>query len=251
MSNVVIISITSDIGSRLAYRYVADGNNVIGTYRNNQKISYPQFYCDIDNELSVDVFIECYKKLDVRWDTIIFCPCNPLPLKPFFKCDFDEWKQSVETNSINQLRVLHKIFPYRADFSNVVFFAGGGINTSVVNFSAYTLSKVMLVKMCEMISDENDDVNIFAFGPGWVKTKIHKVILENTQPSDRKYCDTLRFINSDSGNSFDDIYSMIVKLCKIGRPVSGRNFSIYDNLSVDLSDPDLFKLRRNETEGSV
>jgi len=194
------------------------------------------------------------------WDTFISCPCNPLPLENFFKCKFDEWSDSIHTNAIEQLRILHELYPFRNTnqrMPNVVFFAGGGINKAVTKFSAYTISKIMLIKVCEFLDAENEDLNIFIVGPGWTMTKIHQLILKNIDRKDERYYKTKNFMTSKKGTSTDDIYNYIKWLCEQGRDVAGgRNFSVvYDKwrgksgkeLSIKLKkNPDMYKLRRSE-----
>jgi short-subunit dehydrogenase len=261
---LILISITSDIGIELAKRYSKEGYIIIGTYRSeillkeikNLKNCYV-FHCDLEKKESISRFIEDYKKLKYEWDVFISCPCNPLPVQPFFKCKFDEWSNSVHVNVIEQMRILHKIHSYRNKnrIVDVVFFAGGGVNNAVINFSAYTASKIMLIKMCEFLCAENNDINIFIVGPGWTNTKTHGLVLSNLNKTDKKYNEITDFLESGKGTSFDDIYNSIKWLCSQGKAsVSGRNFSIVNdqwkgNLKETLKeelkkDKNMYKLRR-------
>ncbi len=265
---VVLISITSDIGTALAARYAADGFTIVGTYRSTNQLDQLRditdchlFYCDIADKDSICQFVEDYAALGWTWDTFISCPCNLLPIKPFFDCDFDWWTDSVHINAIEQLRVLHKLHPYRSrkQTANVVFFAGGGTNNAVINFSAYTISKIMLIKMCEFLDAENEDLNIFIVGPGWTKTKSHSLVLNTLEPTDPKYQETLDFMENKQGTSMDDIYGCIKWLSRQGKEVAGgRNFSVvHDKWKGDLSarlsaelksDINMYKLKRYGNE---
>jgi NAD(P)-dependent dehydrogenase (short-subunit alcohol dehydrogenase family) len=268
---VVILSITSDFGLELAKRYARDGYVIIGTYRATTLLKelegLPDCHlipCDISHKASIAEFITAYQKLRLPWDLFISCPCSPLPLGSFFSCDFDEWSDSIHINAIEQLRVLHALYPLRrADIINdVVFFAGGGVNNAVLNFSAYTVSKIMLIKMCELLDAENSDLNIFITGPGWTRTKTHYLTLSKVNKSDKKYTETLRFMESGAqGTSFDDIYQCIRWFCSQGRAVAGgRNFSVVsdlwksthkEQLSQELrNNIDMYKLRRCGNEWS-
>lgn len=261
---VVIISVTSDIGTALAKRYSKEGYTIVGTYRSTGQLdelrSLPKchlLYCDVSDIESISKFVKQYSHLGLYWHAIVLCPCTPLPLESFFKCSFDEWSSSIHINAIEQLRILHQLHCWRKQdgVANVVFFAGGGVNNSVVNFSAYTLSKIMLIKMCEFIDAENSDLNIFIVGPGWTRTKVHNLILEKVSKDDQKYQDTIDFLAGGVGTSMDDIYECIQWLCGQGKSVaSGRNFSVVHDMwkgdnSVQLArelahDPDMYKLRR-------
>ncbi|MBI1910245.1 MAG: SDR family oxidoreductase [Deltaproteobacteria bacterium] len=259
------MSVTSDIGTALAKRYSGEGHRIIGTYRTEKNLEQLKdipgchlYHCDVGNRESIDQLISEYKKLNLAWDVFISCPCTPLPHVPFFKCNFDEWSESIHINAIEQLRVLHQLFPMKKTkgICDVVFFAGGGTNNAVVNFSAYTVSKIMLIKMCEFLDAENEDLNIFIVGPGWTKTKTHFITLEHMDKTDKKYPQLVEFMKSGVGTSMDDIYHCIEWLREQGKEVaSGRNFSIVndqwkeasrDQLAMALkSDINMYKLRRH------
>lgn len=261
---VLILSITSDIGMALAQRYKRDGVAVIGTYRREDQLNelsqVPKehlFYCDLLDQTSIDQFIEGYEKLHLPWDVFVSCPCTPLPLKAFFKGQFDEWSESVHINVIEQMRVLHGLYPLRntRGIVDVAFFAGGGVNNAVINFSAYTASKNMLIKLCEYLNAENKDLNMFIVGPGWTRTKTHQLNLENLDRDDERYDNTVRLLESGEGTSMEDIYDCIQWCCRKGKDVAGgRNFSVvHDQWKGPLSealaeelkkDKDMFKLRR-------
>lgn len=257
----IIISVSSDIGMGLAKRYSKDGYAIVGTYRSTNKLNELKgipgihlVHCDIDNKSDISKFAREYKDLGQEWDVLVSCPGSPLPLKAFFECDFDEWRRSIHTNAIEQLRVLHALYPFRNTTctSSVVFFAGGGVNNAVINFSAYTISKIMLIKMCEYLDAENPDLNIFIIGPGWTKTKTHDLILTHVDRTDRRYQETIDFLQDGKGTSIDDIYDCIAWLCEQGKEIAGgRNFSVVHDKwgQKELADelvknPDMYKLRR-------
>jgi len=262
---VFLSAITSDIGIALAERYARDGYTVVGTYRAKELLpqleSLPQchlFYCDLSNRQTVDDSIAQFAALDMPWETFISCAAWPPPLRGFFQSDFDEWNRSLHVNAIEQLRVLHAVYSLRDQsvVPNVVFFAGPGTNSGVKNFSALTVSKLMLIKACELLHAENDDLNVFIVGPGWTRTKTHTEILSDPFVSPEKRQETLEFLRSGSGTSMDDIYACIRWLSEVGRPVAGgRNFSIVhdywgsEELAEELAaDPNMYKLRRHRND---
>lgn len=262
--NVVIISVTSDIGKIIAQNYLRDGFGVIGTYRSKKHLSERDFlgpchlfHCDVNDKKSIVQFIQKYKKLNIPWQTFISCVAEPRPLTAFFGTDFDAWENSTRINSVDQLRVIHALYPFRdkTQKSNIVFFAGGGVNKPVFNFSAYTIGKIMLIKMCEYLDAENEDLNIFTVGPGWTRTKTHMLVLRDPHVSEEKRRDILNFLKSKGGTDINYIYECIRWLAKEGKKVAGgRNFSIvYDPLKKSVrdelkaalkKDKNMYKLRR-------
>lgn len=258
---VFISSITSDIGLDLAKRYSSDGYVVAGTYRSKKLLpqlkSLPDchlFYCDLKNKASLNKSIKDFARLKLPWETFISAAVWPPPLNGFFESDFDEWSASVHVNAIEQLRVLHGLYPLRRKgiTANAVFFAGPGTNNAVKNFSALAVSKIMLIKMCELLDAETSDLNVFIVGPGWTKTKTHWQILADPHVSKEKYEETMRFMQSGQGTKMEDIYRCIRWLSRKGRRVSGgRNFSVVhdrwgkeDLAKALLKDIDMYKLRR-------
>ena len=265
---ILILSISSDIGLFLAQQYLDLGHHVIGTYRSSSKLDDLRgnknchlFCCDVHDHESIQSFARELKALDKPWDTFISCVGHPLPLGAFFETNFDEWQASVEVNCLDQLRAVHVLYPYRNAnaIANVAFFAAGGANNAVVNFSPYTISKIMLTKMCEFLDAENQNLNVFIVGPGWTNTKIHQLILNDPSISKEKYEQTKVALESGEGTSLKDIFECIEWLCQQGRSIAGgRNFSVVHDpwrlnereaLMKELSaDSGMYKLRRHKND---
>ncbi len=261
---IFILSISSDIGMAITQRYLKAGHRVIGTYRSRKIIDQVQGHprchlipCDIYRRESIRNFLKEYQKLKFSWDVFISSVGDPRPLTSFFQGDFEQWNESVHVNVIEQLRVLHGMYPYRnkKGIRDVVFFAGGGVNNAVTNFSAYMASKSMLIKMCEFLDAENNDLNIFILGPGWTKTKIHDVVLADKDVSKQKKEETLSFLQKKEGTSMQDIFDCIEWLRIKGKKVaSGRNFSVVHDpwkgsdsqglAKALMADPGMYKLKR-------
>lgn len=259
---IFLSSITSDIGIALAKRYVAQGDLVAGTYRSKKLLpelseipSERLIFCDFSDRRSIEESVSAFRRLGLRWDTLIFLAAMPQPLSSFFESDFDVWTQAMHVNAIEQLRVLHGMYRLRAEgkMCNVIFFSGPGTNKAVKNFSAAATSKHVLLKMCELLDAENPDLNVFIVGPGWTRTKTHDEILSDPGVSEEKKRETEAFLKSHQGTSMDDIYLGIEWLCAQGRAVvGGRNFSIVhdpwgtDELARELAkDPEMYKMRRS------
>lgn len=263
--NIFILGAGSDIGKSLAKFYLEKGCYVAGTYRSNQSVDRDLLgnknasfiKCDIRKAENIKDCIIKYRKSAKQWDIFISCVGSLEPIGKFFEGNFDDWENSLHTNAISQLRFLHGIYPCRhkgADCS-IIFFSGGGTNSPFTNYSAYCVSKIMLIKMCELLDDENKDANFFIIGPGWVRTKIHNQTLNNYLFAGTNYAKTKQFIDSGKmGTTYRDIFNCIEWCISKGRRVSGgRNFSVvrdsWENggriLARQLSkNPDKFKLRR-------
>lgn len=265
---VIIVSITSDIGTALAKHYAAAGCTVFGTYRSDSSLSELKnlpnthlFQCDLSNKAEIYRFAKSIEGSGKQWDTFICCAGTENPIGPFFECSFDEWSSSIHVNAIEQLRILHALYAYRKpdSMSHAVYFAGGGTNNAVNCYSAYTASKIMLIKMCELLDSENPDMNVFIVGPGWVQTKIHRQTVDAGAKAGDNFEKVKNFLAGKTGTSMDDIFNCIEWLIKKEKNVSGgRNFSaVHDawkqtgqeQLAKELlNDKNMYKLRRNRNE---
>lgn len=234
--NVLIIGIGSGIGFELAKRYLDDGYRVIGTYRTaleDDKVKMYDnlnlIYLDTSSKSSLKKFLQEYESLSASWDILISMPSLMLPVKKFFDVDFEEWEASVNVNLIDQFRVIHSLYEYRNKniVADVIFFSSGGINNAVTEMSAYIASKIMALKLFEYLDAENSDINPFVVGPGWTKTKTHNHLIENLPSEHPKHIETMKFMESNEGTDFQDIYDCINWLIKQGKElVGGRNFSV-------------------------
>jgi NAD(P)-dependent dehydrogenase (short-subunit alcohol dehydrogenase family) len=265
MKHAIILSITSDIGLDLARRLFEDGYSITGTYRT--KAGYDRVRkalpaanlidCDISNSSSLNSAITSINQLE-KWDLFISCPCNPLPLKSFYDSDIQQWEDSFFLNSLAQLRFLHGIYPSisKESIPTVLFFAGGGTNNAVKDFSAYTSAKIHLIKMIELLAFEDPATRYLILGPGWTDTKTHQITLANTYPESKKHMEVKEFLKDPTvGTPFVNIYLCLLWLMSLpAEVVSGRNYSVVHDLwsspfreMLEMrlrSNPDFYKLRR-------
>src|SRR3989338_6661006 len=117
---LVLIGISSDIGTALAQKYSNAGYTIIGTYRNEQHIKSVSalqnchlFKVNFSRKESIEKFVTGYAKLSLPWDLLISCPGTVLPIGNFFTLNFEDWSNSIHVNAIEHLRVLHGLYPYR------------------------------------------------------------------------------------------------------------------------------------------
>jgi NAD(P)-dependent dehydrogenase (short-subunit alcohol dehydrogenase family) len=263
--NVFIAAISSDIGRALAHMYLADGWNVVGTYRDDggldslrRQPGVQLIKCDISQR---DDLLNLAAELDragFRWDLFVSAVGRLSPIGPFLSGDRDVWLESLSTNGPAQLALLHAIAPHRraAPLAKVAFLVGGAISRSFPNYSAYSLGKLQLVKFCELIHDEAPDMHAVAVGTGWVATKIHAQTLEAAALAGENFERTRDFLErEETGTSIADIKAALDWCFAQPRSVTGgRNFSVVHDAWRDggaalanalARDADGFKLRRH------
>ena len=138
----------------------------------------------------------------------------------------------------------------------MILFAGGGTNSATKYYSAYTISKIALIKMCELLSAEILDIRFSIVGPGWVKTKIHDATLTAGERAGKNYEKTKFKLQSDELTTMKDVLDCCDWLISSPRElISGRNFStVFDKWGTEelfealIRDSDMYKLRRHGNE---
>ena len=260
----IIIAASSDIGSAMARRWRKKGWNVFGTYRTKSYTTYELseigvefIQCDLSDNSSVQKACLELRNLCPLWDNLILSAGSQEPIGLFMNCNFDDWADSIQVNFTNQLRIVRGLLPNR-NTNNilgpcVLFFAGGGTNNATVNYSAYTISKIALIKICELLDAEISDTRFVIVGPGWVKTKMHEATINAGIRAGENYERTKYKLSSNECTSMNEVLDCCD--CLIHSPrdvVSGRNFSVVfdmwgrEKLSRELiKDLNMYKLRRH------
>jgi short-subunit dehydrogenase len=261
---VIVISASSDIGVELCARWKSKNWEVFGTYRtessmtNQLKANGVQLiHCDLLSKKNIKRLCLELKSICTKWDVLILCPGTQNPIGPFKDVDFKEWEESINVNFVRQLNIVHGLLPQRNTESKegpcVLFFAGGGTNNATLNYSAYTLSKIALIKMCELLDAEITDSRFVIVGPGWVKTKIHEETLSAGEKAGDNYQKTKVKLTGKEWTEMNDVVDCCEWLISAPKHIiSGRNFSVvFDQWGSDelknllKNDHSMYKLRRH------
>jgi len=259
----IIVGASSDIGLALSKHLIHEQFSLIGTFRtfsNQLKELEDQFLSlieiDFSNSLSIDIGIDEIKNLNFAWDFVILCTGTMEPIGRFDSCNIDDWEKTIKINFLSQLRFMHGILPLKYTqsdfFPKVIFFAGGGTNSAPVNFSAYTLSKIALIKAVELLDAEHDDICFTILGPGWVKTKIHSETIRAGESSGKAGMETVRRLEANEFISMSQVIDCCCWLLHSPKSVvGGRNFSVVNDawgqgalIKALEENADMYKLRR-------
>lgn len=259
----IVLGVNADIGFNICKMLLADGHHVVGTYRrdfaNFQELSeHPNMHlirCDVTKANDIKSLTNFMEEKGLCWSLFFSSVGTSEPIGRFFELDFDDWEQSFHVNFTGQLRALHGLYPYRNQsiIVDIALMAGGGTNNPFRCYSSYCVAKVGFIKMCELIDDEAEDVNIYIFGPGFVRTKTHYETIDAGAKAEGNWERVKQFMESgDQGTEFADIYRCMQWGRKVGREVvGGRNLSVvHDAWGSDFlkealkQDANLYKLRR-------
>jgi NAD(P)-dependent dehydrogenase (short-subunit alcohol dehydrogenase family) len=179
-----IYSISSDIGAALAERRLDRGDRVAGTYRSESeatralaKRGAQLTALDLEDPASVEAATLELRERSGPFDECIVAPGTLEPIGMFAETKWQDWNASWRINFLGQLEAVHAALPHRRPNALILFFAGGGTNGAPTRVSAYTASKIALIKMTELLQAEIPDARCCILGPGWVDTKIHQEML--------------------------------------------------------------------------
>lgn len=269
MPVAVILGLSSDIGRELAKRYVADNWTVWGTHRDlagsdRLPTGVKAVSCDLTSAADIAAAVETFRRENLRWDVLIVAAGTEEPIGSFWDCDEEAWDRGIEVNALAPLRFVRRLYPLRNQSGSpgVAFFSGSGTNNAAPAYSAYCASKIMLIKMCELLDAESTDTSFFIIGPGIVRTKIHEQTLREPARSGPNYRKVVEFLQSDNpGTSHDDIHACLNWCLNAGKAVvGGRNIALVHDawrqggaaLAQQLTqDSDLYKLRRFGNERRI
>ena len=263
----IVISGSSDIGYAISQRWIASGWEVFCTYRTSspavdelRRLGAQFVFCDLRESRSILSACSELRTICSQWDVLVLCPGTQDPVGPFSQCDFDSWEESVTVNFTGQMRVVHQLLHSRQVEGShrplVLFFAGVGTNNAPPNYSAYVVSKIALIKMCELLDAEIQDSRFVILGPGWIRTKIHGSTIRAGEIAGDSYQRTLQHFDSNDFNPMDQLLDCCDWLVSAHRDeVGGRNFSLeFDLWGTDelgnllREDSDMYKLRRHRND---
>jgi NAD(P)-dependent dehydrogenase (short-subunit alcohol dehydrogenase family) len=260
--SVIMLGLTSDIGRELALRYHADGWHISGTCRAGSTPSglpggVDVFECDFADAESVDRFTGRWSATGEKWDLIVAAVGTEEPIGPFAECGGNDWDRGIFVNALGPLRAVRGLLASRRVEGEpaVAFFSGSGTNSAAPSYSAYAASKILLIKMCELLDAESADTRYFIIGPGIVRTKIHQQTLDAAVRAGKNLGKVEKFLGSDEpGTDHREIHACL-SWC-LSQPkavIGGRNLSLVfdawrrggsDLAAYLLSNPDAYKLRR-------
>lgn len=252
----LIIGIKSGIGKALSGHLNSLGVRVIGTSRSilvSEKHDHKVFALDVSSVSSIESFVQEFSS-EYVWERLIFFPAVMTPIGPFRELDIAEWISTFTVNFTNQVYLLRKLLPASSgSMPRVLFFAGGGTNSAPKYYSAYTLSKIALIKLVELLNEEMDDFCFSIIGPGWVKTKIHEQSLALGLEDLESFKETKRRMQESDFVPMDKVVQSIMWVLSQNKEiVGGRNFSTahdpFDSvgfIGALSSDYDALKLRRH------
>lgn len=260
MKKIIIISITSDIGVSLSNFLLKKKYSLFGSYRNKKLLSnikknkrLTHFKLDLTKNKSTEKFCAEIKKKFNDWDYIIFCNGDLNPIGKFKDINYENWEKSLNINFLSSLKILNYLLKRNTKNKNrgVLFFAGGGTNNATSYYSAYTLSKIFLIKFVELLDYEENKISTCILGPGWINTKIHNSTLKSKIKNFKNKKIAEKVVKRNDDRKLLKLNNCVNWILKNIKKLSGRNISLdYDKwgskalLEKLKKNKNLYKLRR-------
>lgn len=257
-NKVVIIGISSDIGQFLADKFFKENYEIVGTYNSKKSLKFISKYkvIKLDMKKIKKNDVVNLKKISKNWKIFISCVGSLKPIGKIFDNNISKIKENFNINFFSNLEVLKNIINLAKNNGHIFFFSGSGSNGPSPELSSYCLSKILLIKTSELISEEYPKISCTTIGPGFINTKIHRDLISRKKKyklAYKKYVDLKNKSKSKSMKVYNDIHSLIDTCIRNPSISNGRNFSSkYDDWKNNFSknylklkkNKDLFKLRR-------
>ena len=262
----IITGASRGIGKAIAQRFFKEGADIFPVARNRdvlikmmletQKMDPSREIigrlCDVGREDEVKAIFDIIKLNGKKVNILVNTAGIAEPYAPIFKSEFSEWKKVFETNVFGTfLMMKYAIIQMRENKAGkIINFSGGG--DGLEGFSAYSASKVAIVRLTETVAKEvkpfGIDINVIAPGP--LKTRLfdemffsEEFLKSKKAPpvtgDMQKPVELALFLASDRSNGLS------------GKFLSANwdNWSkIPENLNLIMSDPNVFTLRRVKGE---
>ena len=269
--NIIIFGASGTVGNYILEKFYREKHNLLLFVKDkkkivtikkrykpqlNQKIFFEQL--DVIKKSSIKKTFLKNKKFINKTNILINTVGEQGEIKNFFKMDFKKFLRTYEINFFSNIFLFKNLYPLIKNNKNllILLFSGGGATNLRKNFSSYSLSKVALVKLVEILSVEfsNKNIRINAISPGIINSKITKIILKKNKYVSKNEINKIKEQISSSNKNLEKIYDLINFLYnKKGKNISGKMISSsWDNViswsksKIDkLVKTDLFTLRRN------
>ncbi len=270
--NIIIFGASGQIGEFFLNKFFQEKHNLLLFIKDNKKINNlkkkyksKKFQKVIFEKLDIKKEKDIKKKFFKtkyfikRTDLIINTIGIQGEINNFFKIDLKKFNDTFTVNFIAQVYFLRNIYYYIKKSKNllIILFSGGGVTSLRENFSPYTLSKIALVKLVEILSKEfnNKRIRINAVSPGIINSKMIKQVMRNKSRVNNVEIKKIKKEIRLSDRSLKKLYELILFLLygkgnKISGKIISSRWDKYNkwnrSLIKKIIQSDIFNLRRVE-----
>ncbi len=222
---------------------------------NSEKLFF--FQADISNCIDVDrLFDFALSKLGTL-DIVVNNAAIQGPIGRFDETIWDDWRNVLEVNLFGSAYCMKKaieIFRKQGCKGKIINLSGGGATSSRPNFSGYAVAKCGLVRLTEILADENREygIDINSVAPGVMKTGMLQTILDAGRDcaGELEFDKAYRSLNEDDTSMVEPAELVVFLASNKSNGLSGKLISaMWDAWSQDdfiskCTDENIFTLRR-------
>ena len=246
---IIIFGASGSIGSYLAKEYMSQNSELLLFVKNLNskkkilnKLKFQNSSNVIIDHLNFRNFSSMYKKINkyksfVRNTNIIINATGSLgEIKNILNINFEKFKNTMYVNFFSNLVLLQNLSKFIKNNKNllIIFFSGGGVTSYRKNFGTYSISKLSLVKLVEIASNEinNKNVRINAIAPGIIQSKMINTTMNNKKSVSKIEIKKIERDTKHSNVSLNKLFKVINFLSSNkGKQIKGKLISSkWDNI---------------------
>ncbi len=215
---VLITGAGRGLGGYLAGVFAKSGASVVICSRNEDELKSVAesaggniYYCraDMGNTEDIDRLYEFAVAKLGGLDAVVNNAGIQGPIGRFDENGWEEWLNVFDVNLFGtaySMRKAIEIFKKQGSKGKIINLSGGGATSSRPNFSGYAAAKCAVVRLTEVVADENREfgIDINAIAPGVMNTDMLKLITAAGQEKSGE-----REFNIASGQTEGDLSSLV------------------------------------------
>lgn len=266
-TTAIVTGSGSGIGRALALEFAKQGANVVCCARREDRVMQTVDLIKQAGGNAIGIKTDVTNKDDVKQliqtalDTygqidILFNNAGSFNvLGAIWEVDPKEWWHDVTVNMLGPMLCMHEVLPHMMarDKGIIINMNGGGSTSPLNGGSGYGCSKAGLLRMTDTLAveleREGSNVLVFAMGPGFVKTEMTMLQIDN--PMGRKWIPGSKDA-MDAGQTYppEACAEATMKLIKIACPeLNGRIFGVgtdFEDIAKrakEIKEQDLYVMR--------
>jgi short-subunit dehydrogenase len=267
---IIIFGASGSIGSYLVKEYMSQNSELLLFVKNLKskkkimnKLKFQSSSKIIVDQLNFTNFSSITKKINKHKsfvknsDVIINATGSLGEIKNVLNINFKKFKNTMDINFFSNLILLQNLSKFIKNNKNllIIFFSGGGVTSYRKNFGTYSISKLSLVKLIEIASNEinNKNVRINAIAPGIIQSKMVDITINNRKLVSKKEIKKIERDIKYSNHALKKLFKVINFLSSNkGKQITGKlisskwdNIENWDKNKIEkLIKSDLYSMRR-------